>query len=401
MRRMSRTGLTPLATAGITLLLGACSPNDIARADLAAVVDRDVVAFSNDALPEPLLTRLASSRVVVFGELHQNSDHYAFLSALVVALHSHGVRQLLMEFPHAWDWTLIVAVEEGSVPGWERRNPNIGGALIDAVCRFNAGLPKDERIRVRAFDANQPGYGGAKDFASAFASLAARLPEGDALAAPLASYPGEPDERRLATLEALRASIVGDRSRYEALWGAGWLEVVLETLEIERASVPIRRLWADQEDLAIDLREDVMKELCDRRIREVTGKTVINTGLNHAQKQRLRGTSQEWLSDYLVHRSPVAAGMTETVAVVPARGEAYVSGKVSTFDLTQTSPDDELLRLMGESTGWSPAFLALDDPLFDRDQIPINFHDEVRVCAPKRHFDAFVLLPESHLIVRQ
>jgi hypothetical protein len=132
----------------------------------------------------------------------------------------------------------------------------------------------------------------------------------------------------------------------------------------------------------------------------VNGETIVNVGVTHAQKARLDGTRQEWLGDYLVHRSPLAAGVTETVAVVPARGEIYVTGTVEDFDVAQSSPPNELLRLMDERAVGMTAWLALDDPLFLEDGILVNLLSGVRSCAPKDHYDAFVLLPESHLVRR-
>jgi hypothetical protein len=385
---------------GAALCLSACGQTEIPRNDLRAVVERDTVRFSNDALPEALLARIARSRVVVFGEYHQDSEHYAFMSALVVALHSQGVRQLLLEWPHAWDWELVAAVEEGYDPVWTPRDPNIGAALVDAVCRFNRTLPAAERIRVRAIDINFPGYGGATDFATAVSCLSERLVDGTWLSKRLAGYGSQADESRIRSLETLRDDLVRERSSRAALWGEARVDRVIETVEIELASIPIRARWDRDADLAMALREDAMKHLCDLRLAETNGKTVINVGMDHAQKSQLNGIRQEWLGDYLVHRSPVAGGSTETVAVVPARGETYVNGAIASVDIARSSPPNELLRTMSETAGGKTAFLALDDPLFERDEVPVNSLAGVQVCAPKRHFDAFVLLPEAHLTQR-
>ncbi|MDH4045994.1 MAG: ChaN family lipoprotein, partial [Gemmatimonadota bacterium] len=60
------------------------------------MVERDGVAFTGQAIPDPVLDRLAANRVVLLGETHHLREHYEFVAALLRALHARGFRQLLV-----------------------------------------------------------------------------------------------------------------------------------------------------------------------------------------------------------------------------------------------------------------------------------------------------------------
>lgn len=66
----------------------------------------------------------------------------------------------------------------------------------------------------------------------------------------------------------------------------------------------------------------------------------------------------------------------------------------STEVRAQPDSDYDESVLLREEAG-PAAFLPLDDPLFSNGRVPINSSGEIYVAAPKRHFDAFVLLPST------
>ena len=143
------------------------------------------------------------------------------------------------------------------------------------------------------------------------------------------------------------------------------------------------------------LREQGVKQLVDRRLRDYPHGTVINIGVTHAQKKRLWGTDIEWLGDYLVHRSEQAQGSTLVVAVSAAHIVSVPGSGIPDYDLA-ASPANELLRVMNQTWPNQIVFLPLDDPVFSSARIPINSEGMIYVGSPKRHFDAFLLLPLAH-----
>jgi len=195
----------------------------------------------------------------------------------------------------------------------------------------------------------------------------------------------------------LRGELGAAESELTTIWGTYWFHTVREMVEVELASVSIRALRQDHYDLSVRLRENVMKRLSDLRLSGYEHRTMMNVGSNHAQKDYLRGTDQEWLGDYLVHRSNVVGGPVIVVAVAPARILSETGGSVVSDDLA-VSPENELRRLMNESWPNQAVFLPFEDPVFQRGGVPLNFERTVYSSAPGRHYDAFVSLPVAHRI---
>jgi hypothetical protein len=167
-------------------------------------------------------------------------------------------------------------------------------------------------------------------------------------------------------------------------------------VEVEMASVRVRSL--DEEgSLGFRLREECLKRLVDQRLSAAPGRTVINIGANHAQKQYLRGTPQEWLGDYLAHKSEYTAGRTFHVYVRPAQGEVADGAATKDVDVTTDSSPNEVFRLMHEAAGPAMAFLALDDSVFLEDGVEVNYVGSTHTSAPKPVYDAFILVPEGHV----
>jgi hypothetical protein len=98
----------------------------------------------------------------------------------------------------------------------------------------------------------------------------------------------------------------------------------------------------------------------------------------------------------MVHQSQATGGSAIVLAVSPAYIVAVPGSGVPDSDLS-ASPENELLRVMNETWPDRIVFLPLDDPLFSSGRIPMNFGD-ISVGAPKRHYDAFVLLPLAHRV---
>ena len=169
-------------------------------------------------------------------------------------------------------------------------------------------------------------------------------------------------------------------------------------VEIERASIPIRADREGDYDRAATDRESAMKRLADRRIAESRGRTLVNVGANHAQKERLRGTDHEWLGDYLVHRSAAAGGSAISVGVFPARVTADYDSPFDDFDIRDASPENELFLVLADGWPGQTVFLPLTDPLFAEQQVAMNYEGTIETSEPARHYDAVVVLPLTHRI---
>ena len=379
------------------VLFGLPGCSDLAgvqTAELEQLVQRDGVPFTAEATPDAVLQRLSQHKLVILGETHLISEHQEFVAGLVRDLHARGFRQLLLEFPHMADWLLTDFVQDWGLEEWQPPDWWFG-LLATAIRDFNRTLPEGERIQVRGIDVNLSDYGGLNDFLNVIRALSEQLSDPGPIAAFLAS-PHHPSEAHEEALQTLRSELEARRSELLETWGSYWYETVAEMVDVERVSVTVRAIREDDYDRSVRIREDEMKRIADLRLGGYEHRTLMNVGGNHAQKDYLKGTEQEWLGDYLVHRSTSVGGSAIVVGFVAAR---ILRGSAVQYDIMDDSPGDELFRLMYESWPQSIVFMPLDDPLFTTGGIKMNFEGRIHRAAPKRYYDAFIQYPLAHRIL--
>ena len=398
MRKIIRVLVVVLVVAGVTVS-GYYLWDQVTQAstdELEQIVQRDGVPFKAGSIPDEILDHLSASRVVLVGETHFIGEHTQFTDELLRELHTRGFRQYLFEWTQAADWALADYINDGGLlPDWEV--PHLLGDPIVAIRDFNRTLPESERIEVHAIDIHQEDYGGTKSWLTYIDYLAQQvLPYPGPLAAFLQGDHDSYENHRLL-LETLQAQLEDNRSELTVSWGDYWYKTVVEMVEVELRGVAARAIKQSDYEEYVRLREEAIKWLADSRIQSNPNGTLINFGSTHSQKKGLWGTEDiEWLGDYLVHKSPAAEGSVITLWVPAAHIVAAPEEEYPDFDLLTDSPDNELLRAMNQAWPDQIVFLPLDDPLFSSGRIPINSSGDIYVAAPKRHFDAILLLPLAY-----
>jgi hypothetical protein len=384
-------------TLAVALVTAGCgSEVDVTADELAAVVARDAVAFESSSLPGEVLELLAGQQVVLLGETHHLREHWAFVAALMGDLRNSGFRQLLVERPQMNDWLVDDYVMGGELaPDWvpspyfDRR--------FTAIRELNATLPEAERIHVRSIDANEDDSGGAADFQLLFEMLVGALPSTGAVQIGLpVDYPTASPDTQLESIEMLGLVLEANRTSLVDEWGSFRFGQVAEMIEVEERSIEIRELRKEDDDAAARSREDLIKQLAERRIAEDSGGTVINIGAHHAQLSHLMGTEQEWLGDFLAHRSTVVDGAVLAVGFTSARTELEQGAGGTPFDVRASSPEHEILRVMAEKWPGQTVFLPLDAPLFVERKVSYNSEDVIYAASLGTHFDALVQYGLAH-----
>lgn len=381
--------------AAISLLVvaAACGTKaDVTRDELASVVERDGITFTGLAIPDELVVRLATNQVVVLGETHHLREHWGFTAELLRELHAHGFRQLLIEQPQMVDWVLDDHLTGGQLdPEWEIP-PHLDRKL-GLIRELNSTLPASEQIHVRSIDVNETWYGGADAMRWLIERVTTHLPSSGPLEAFLAAT-YDTQGAQSAAIEALLDALEADRTSLVASWGSDWYDRIVETAEVERSSIKIRA--EDDGNRAARAREEVIKQLADARIGDFPHGTVINIGGHHAQKSHLMGTDQEWLGDYLVHRSTAVEGTVIVIAIASAKTELEPGADGTPFDVLDASPEHELYRVMVETWPGQNVFLPLDDPLFSTRTIAMNSEEVTYVTEFKEQFDAVLQYGLAH-----
>jgi hypothetical protein len=397
MRRIISIVVVVVAIAGITIggYLLWDQVTRVSTVELEFIVERDSVPFEAGSMPEEVLDRLASHRVVLVGETHFLPEHTEFTAELLWGLHARGFRQFLFEWTQAADWALKDYVNNGEMTQ-EWTIPELLGDPIVAIRDFNRTLPEEERIQVHAIDIHLSDYGDTESWLNYVDFIAQNIlanpgPLGAFLQGDHDSYESHRDQ-----LEMLQTQLEDRRPELTDSWGEYWYDTVAEMVEVEMEGVAVRALRESDYDESVRLREETIKWLADRRIQATPHGTLINVGSTHAQKEGLWGTEGiEWLGDYLVHTSPATEGSVIALWVPAAHIVSERGSDIPDYDL-EASPKNELLRVINQTWPDQIVFLPLDDPLLNSGRVPINSSGEIFVGSPKQYYDALLLLPIAH-----
>ena len=377
------------------LLVVSCGGGpEVSREEMAPLIQTDGAAFSDLHLSSEILEDLAFHRVVVLGETHRLREHWEFLATLAEDLHRWGFRRVLIEAPHMAEW-LYDDYVQGGVLAPDYEPPKFYEDRLAGIREVNEGLEPSERIRVRAIDVNEEHHGGGQAFRNVLGSLVQILGDAGPVEAFTSTPAGSPEEQR-ESIKRLSASLRSESSTLSEEWGPEWFAYVEEMVEVEQASIDIREYRQSDDDRAARAREKEIKELVESRLSHDEGSTIINVGAHHAQKSPLRGTDQEWLGDYLVHRSETADGSVFIIGFTSAETVLEPGAPGSPFDIALSSPEDELLRLMAETWPGLNVYLPLDDPLFSEKRVAYNSEDKIYAVQLADVFDALFQYGMSH-----
>ena len=376
-----------LAVALALLALGACGPNlrgTVGADELRSVVERVAVPFEAGSPPDALIEQLAEHAIVVVGEHHGISEHGAVVAALVAALHPHGLRTLMLEYPQAATW-LLDGYARGMLDALDGAATATYGELLGGVRAFNLTLSPEDRVHVHAIDVNAR----ADDALPPLRGLMHQLGLPDVLVDAVAGIEGGED--RAVALERLRAQLLDPAAAFDAVWGDLGYRAVLDLVDAELRSIPVRALRTERQ--RSDARERVMHELVERYRAREGGPALVNVGAYHAQKTSRDGTVDVWLAERLG-----ASGYS--VLVTPTRGALPRGDTVRSIDVLSDSPPNELLRVTVELHGHGRVYVPLDDPFFRDERVVLTHHSRLDTEPPGRVFDGVLLLGEVRAIRR-
>ncbi len=385
MHRLFRTTATMMCLLALLFVASCSREPGVSREEMVQLIQTQADAFSDLHLSSEILEDLASHRVVLLGETHRLREHWEFLATLVEDLHGWGFRHVLIEAPHMAQWLYDDYVQGGVLTEWEP--PKFYEDRLAGIRAVNEGLEPGERIHVRAIDVNEDHHGGGQAFRDVLGSLVDILGDPGPVGTFTTTPVGSPDEQR-ESIERLRAALRSDSSALTEEWGPEWFAHVVEMVEVERASIDVREYRQTDDDQAARAREEEMKELVEARLADDEGRTVINVGAHHAQKSPLMGTDQEWLGDYLAHRSEHANGSVFTVGFSSAKTDLEPGAPGIQSSIVQSSPPGELLRLMAETWPDLNVYLPLDDPVFSERRVAYNSEDVIYAVRLAEVFDA-------------
>lgn len=363
------------------------------------MVQRELVPFDGATLPTELVSWLRTRRVVLLGEEHGIVEHEALVLALAKALQTSGVRVLMLEGAHAESW-LCDQYVLGKAPQLPPLAGRFMSAILGGIRALNSTLAEDERIHVRQVDINHRDWA----FPSALALMANQGHSHRAVKDFHASLgagwekfstPEEFTNWRKTNAAAYDRSLLQLEQALAAAPDGQATKLIVEMVEIARQSLAVRNIWeTDGENAAHPKREEVIKLLVERELERSPGPVLLNMGGYHAQLSHVMGTPKVWLGEYLRRSSPQAKGSVASVYVAVA---SRYKGDALLFDVKNETTVGELFALVQRRAGKANAYLPLQNEVFRRQKVPVNYGGHVVTHEPQAQFDAFVLLASGHV----
>ncbi len=381
----------------VLLASWACSSSEgsslASRDQIEPVVARDAVPFDPGTLPDALVARLAGARVALLGEMHYVQEHQELLALLLARLQAAGFRWILQEQPHGTAWTgdEYVALRSDVLPvdvdAFNR-------TLLDGVRALNAALPEGERLRFAGFDMNF----GARTFVQGVTLFQERFGRVAQLDALLAAAPDS--SAYAAALDALPAALEGDAAGLSATLGPDRYAQLLDLVDVERRSRPLR--------IAGDTgpgREALIRERILHAVSGAGGAGVaVNCGRWHAQQAAEMLPPDEPVGAWLAAHPETYGGdpaALVSIAFYAARGERLASWDApaaTSFDAVRDAPPNDLVRILAERAGSASAWLPFDDPLFAGWRMLAYGGGAFDVLHPGAAFDGMVLYPDATIL---
>jgi erythromycin esterase-like protein len=401
-----RIGHTALTTAAALILFlaalgmtGCASP---ASARVQNALDAAVVTFAPGTVPDALVEYLSPRRVVLLGETHYAQEHQELVLKLLERLHPHGLRWFAQEMSHAYGWIVedYVLLEREDYPNAVRR---MDQHWIEGLRRFNRSLEPEDRIRFRYIDMNHAPDGLTVSLWWMVRGTTAGQEIYPVVEQVLETIPES--EEYVTALDRLSSRLVEEADTLSQRLGNVWYERLVDLVEIEIRSLPIRarRDVQARERIMIDL----SMQIIDAADAEGVG---INVGMYHAQKRRYMGTRQQWLGEYLVRHAERFGGRDALASVAffgfdGVRLRSFMDRDPEPVPPAIERPERNLMRQIAERTAsrdgterpQSGAYVELSHRLFQC-SMPIAFTFSPLRAAPGRQFDAYVIFPELSIL---
>lgn len=378
----------------ISLILSSCTSFLLSKNELNSIIENEIIFLDGYELPDEAYQEFSTSEVLFIGENHNLIEHQQLLTEWVLSLHSEGYRQLLIECFQLFDW-IITEYVNGEDIELPRYLSTYYGEILGPIRKFNQTVAKEERIQVHPVDINH-------DVNAYFRSLleyANQIENNELIFTFVESAAIDDPEIASSQVSDFYTEISRNQEHCTNLWGKEEYQIIERMTYYQLETYPIRKIWNKNNNKATRLREDLIKTIVDSYLDNYPHKTIINMGGFHAQRNPRLGTKQEWLGEYLSTKSPYATGKTYLIYVNAYKGEHdNGNGKTTTFDLSQSSPKNELFRIMNERCEDKISFLPLSNSKFSSHHVFVNYRSMLRIFPPYETFDAFILLPEASLV---
>ena len=361
----------------VILCCGGCGK--VGFDELAPVVRDNLVLFGETEIPGELQGVLGSSNIITLGETCYVQEHHVYVARLFEFLADEGFT-FFNEFPHAYSWMVedYIIGEIQHIPYYIRLYNQV---WVEKLREINLAQGPPYPVHLFFMDVNH----NLDDFKTSIIESEKILGQQQIFA--LIKILKVDGTAYYNELLSLKESLEDESGGYLDTWGSKWYYRYLELIDMEIESHLYRT--GDSEEK----REEFMRGIIESKKLQHPGlKTMVNCGMDHAQKETMMGTRITRIGAMLEEDHP---GETCSIAFVGISGKRkYSDDETETinFNTLESAGKDDIIRIIGEEAGSSMGFLKLEHKIFREEMDATYTAGAVRV-APGRQFDAIISYP--------
>jgi hypothetical protein len=358
--------------------------------ELSRVVNKDLVTFSLDEIPEQMLNKLADYKVVMLGEVHYIKEYAQFLSKIATELSiNHDFQTFLIESPHAFNWI----VEDYSLGLMPEVDDEIANKLIYSlfglrgIREHNLQQDSESMLSVHSIDLNhKKGY-----FLWSLKTMKEYV-KADIIDEIFKECINAEEFSYTTVLNKYKSILIDDFNKTDNDLEEKWRIRLIEMIDVELVSNNCRNyILENQVERRYIERENYLKETIDKFLKVSDKSVLINMGTTHLQKRPVVFLDQEWVGQYLSEKSPYSKNNVYCINVSYKKG-TFRSGK---FDMRSSNNNLDLHRVMSNYIDNNIGFLSFDDDLFKEEALALFSNQITPLTPPRLVYDGFVMLPKA------
>ncbi|MFN2363619.1 MAG: hypothetical protein ABR596_04915 [Halarsenatibacteraceae bacterium] len=344
--------------------------------------------FSKNEFPESLMERISGAEAIVLGQYHGYRNSQDFLADFIINQHkNNNISQIVIGAPHAYSWIYNSYVKgEMNSDLFVEEIISEQKILLVIIREYNSNLAKDDMITVKTGDINFQ----EDQFISSLQYMRQQIPERDTINRLLNRVISAAN--RAEILEEFKRLLSNNKSNFNDSWGADWNKKLLEMIEVELESIEIRGIWDKDYTEAHLLRENLIKDLAEKRIQE-SGNTIFKFTFYQAQKDHYLGTRKEWLAEYLASETSLVES-SYSFLLLPMSGRMYDPNNgtmnIDIRNLEENSLFKKTIDILGNDDF---IYMDFNSKPYKNNKERLDLYYQKIEAVPYKIFDGAILLP--------
>lgn len=349
--------------------------------------------FSKNNMPVSFLNKVSEAEAIVIGQYKGIKEHQDLLADLTIHQHKNSnIDIVVLGSRHAYSWIFNSYVKgELNSDLFVEEVTSDWVIFLSRIREYNKDLSDNNKISVKTGDINSQ----EDQFVSSLQYMRQQLPERDTVNRLLNRIISAAD--RTEVLIEFKNILSNNSSNFSQSWGSDWNKILIEMIEVEIASTEIREMWDLDYTEAHILREDLIKELAEKRL-ENNNNIIFNYSFYQAQKNHYLGTRKEWLAGYL-NSEDSSIETSYSFLFIPMSGQIF-DGEDGIMNIDISIEEDNGLfkRTVDLIGSDKQIYIDFHFDQFKNKKDDLNLYYQKIEAVPYNIFDGAILMPKASLI---